>query len=107
MDPPVFAEDRALAEGLPTDPTHVGLLPGVGPLMLEEVGAPAKAFPTLDALVRFLPPGSSRLLIEWLAWAGDLNFRGGRGTWTQTEALFRFVVSLINPLWGSFLQNHG
>lgn len=103
----MFAEDRALAEGLPTDPAHVGLLPGVGPLMLEEMGAPAKAFPTLDALVRSLPPGSSRLLIGWLAWAANLNFRGARRAWTQTEALFRFIISFINPPWGSFIQNHG
>lgn len=102
----MFAEDGALAEGLPTNAAHVGLLSGVGSLMLQQMGAPAKAFPTLGAPVGSLTTGNSLMLRERHTLAQDLGFRPADGTWTHTEALITFITSLINPSCGCFPQNH-
>ena len=42
----MFDEGGTLAEAPPTDETPVGLLPGVGPLVLGQVGAPFEALRT-------------------------------------------------------------
>lgn len=42
-----------LGEGFATVITGKGLLPGVDPLVDNEVGAPSKCFPTLITLIAF------------------------------------------------------
>lgn len=102
----MFTEDGALAEGFPTHTTHIGLLSSVCSLMLEKMGAPTKAFPTLDALVGSLPIRNSLMLRGRHTLAQDLNFRWADRAWTHTEALLRFTTSLISPPCGCFPQNH-
>ena len=106
VDPPVLAEDRALAEGLAAHATHIGPLPSVGPLVLEEVGAPPKALPTLHAPVGSLPARNGWSLSDGHALTQGPAFRGASVAGTQTEALFGFVASLIAPLGRCFPQNH-
>jgi len=78
----------------------------VGSLMLQQMGAPAKALPTLGALVGSLPTGNSLMLRERHALTQDLGFRPAGGAWTPAEALLTFITSLINPSRGCFPQKH-
>ena len=52
LDKPAV-KHRAGPVGFPTRQTFVGLLPGVGPLVNDELGAGKEEFPTDQALVGF------------------------------------------------------
>lgn len=57
-------EIGAPAEALAALSTLEGLFSCVDPLVRDEVCAPAKAFPTIPAFVRFLPSVSSLVSTE-------------------------------------------
>lgn len=105
VDPPVLAEDRALAEGLATHAAHVGPLSGVGSLVLEKVGAPAKALPALHAPVGSLPARNGWSLSDRHALTQGPAFRGAGVAGTQTEALLGLAASLVAPLGWCFPQS--
>lgn len=50
----MFMQDRASAETLPALGAAIRFLPGVDPLMGEQVIAPTEALPTLGALIDLL-----------------------------------------------------
>lgn len=102
----MLTEDGALAEGLPTDVAHVGLLPGVDSLVLKQMGAPTKALPTLDAHVGSLSTGSHLVSSKWHARVQYLHVLGANGVWTRAEVLLCFVMLFMSLLQRYFRRNH-